>query len=170
MSLRRSWFLHEVRLLIMPKTRPPVDRVMDRVEVDYFGCWLYTGPLDRDGYGMTSVPSSTAKRGWGTRRVHRVLYDYFREIVPDDMTLDHACRVRSCVNPDHLQICTSGENVMRGNSLQAQYAARTHCKNGHVFDGDNLFKRASGQGRGCRACQKAGEKRYRVKKEATNNG
>jgi hypothetical protein len=81
------------------------------------------------------------------------------------MTLDHICKIRNCVNPDHLEICTAGENVMRGDSLQAWYAARTHCKNGHPFSGDNLFLRPGGRGRGCRACQKAGEQRYRMKKK-----
>jgi len=155
-------------------TQSPVDRTMNKVEVDYFGCWLYGGFLDRDGYGNVSIPLATARRGWSTGRAHRVVYEYFRGTIPDGMTLDHICGVRNCVNPDHLQPCTAGENVMRGNSLQAQYATRTHCKNGHPFSGSNLFTKRDGQGRGCLACQAAGQARYRAKKkqkkEAMTNG
>ncbi len=151
--------------------RSPSARVLDRTKKTA-KCWLYQGPLDRDGYGIVSAPSSKAKRGWGSTRVHRAVYEALVGPIPEGLTLDHKCKVRHCVRPDHLEPCTAGENVMRGGSLQAQYAARAHCKSGHPFSGQNVFIRANGQGRGCRACQKIGHHKWLSKqqKEAARNG
>lgn len=70
-------------------------------------CWLWTGPKSPLGYGRSS--SSGA---------HRRVYEYLIGRVPEDMDLDHLCRVRNCVRPDHLEVVTHAENVRRG------YAAR----------------------------------------------
>ncbi len=119
------------------------------------GCFIWTGNLSWNGYG-------TLKMGYkreGNRRTewaHRAAYEYFVGPIPEGLDLDHKCRMRCCVNPDHLEPVTRGENTKRGllpGMLRAQKAAQTHCKSGHPLSGDNLKMSVSG-GRLCRACRK----------------
>lgn len=105
------------------------------------GCWLWTGATLR-GYG-------TYMRAGGAYIAHRYAYEDRVGPIPTGLDLDHLCRCRTCVNPDHLEPVTRGENLRRG------YAARglkTHCAQGHPFDEVNTFQRSDG-GRGCRACR-----------------
>ena len=60
------------------------------------GCWLWIGPLHRNGYGHL------ARIEHGDRLAHRVVYESERGPIPLGLTLDHLCRVRSCVNPAQL--------------------------------------------------------------------
>lgn len=67
-------------------------------------CWIwqrYVNP--RTGYGYT--PTATA---------HRYVYEKEVGSVPGGMDLDHLCRVRSCVNPQHLELVSRAENARRG--------------------------------------------------------
>lgn len=76
-------------------------------EVDSNGCWIWQHAIGDDGYG----------RIWNGRimaRAHRVYYERLVGPVPLGLELDHLCRVRSCVNPNHLEPVTHGENVRRG--------------------------------------------------------
>lgn len=118
-------------------------------------CWLWRGKIDRDGYGMSSTPRlrmDVAK----TPRAHRVAcLDRFDSIQASTPVLDHLCRVRHCVNPEHLEPVTTQENSLRGighNSL------KTHCPRGHEYTAENTYTRrqskiAGGElARVCRAC------------------
>ena len=80
-------------------------RVLSKVARDANGCWLWTGAL-LDGYGIVKV-------GGGVRRAHRVVFEFERGPIPDGLELDHLCRVRRCVNPDHLEPVTKAENIRR---------------------------------------------------------
>jgi len=71
------------------------------------GCWNWIGFLDRNGYGICGRGVNNEKYA------HRAVYRYFRGTIPKGMTLDHLCRNRSCVNPDHLEPVTLKENVRR---------------------------------------------------------
>lgn len=71
------------------------------------GCWIWTGELNRNGYG----------RVWRLgRRVmaHRAMYELLVGPIPEGLVLDHLCRVRCCVNPKHLEPVTVRENTIRG--------------------------------------------------------
>lgn len=109
-----------------------IERVMRRVEFDTNGgCWLWTGTLSR-GHGQIvhegcSVP------------VHRALYEALRAPVPKELTMDHLCRVRCCVNPDHLEPVTNRENLRRGYSPSAVHGRKTHCDHGHLFTPENTY-------------------------------
>lgn len=70
-------------------------------------CWLWRAQLDRDGYGRFSLNGQ--RRG-----AHRVAYEAIHGPMAPGMTIDHICRVRHCVNPDHLEAITHKENVNRG--------------------------------------------------------
>lgn len=82
------------------------------------GCWLWLGATWANGYGKTSTPIT------GTRIAHRALYAQARGAAPEGMDLDHLCRQRLCVNPDHLEPVTRQENIARG------HKARKVCQNG----------------------------------------
>lgn len=89
------------------------------------GCWLWTGGLMNRGYGKLCF-------GDGTRLAHRVSWELHRGPIPEGLVLDHVCRVRSCVNPDHLRLVTIAQNVLENSvSESALHAKQTHCLKGH---------------------------------------
>lgn len=71
-------------------------------------CWVWDGPATRDGYGQVS-----RERGFSTR-AHRYFYQKIIGAIPPGMHLDHRCRRRLCVNPEHLEPVSPGENIRRG--------------------------------------------------------
>ncbi len=108
------------------------------------GCWFWQGSKYQNGYGK-----------YGSRGImaHRIFYTLFKGEVPTDMALDHLCRERTCVNPEHLEIVTMVENVMRGESTHAKNARKTHCKKGHELTGANLYIHPTRGHRQCRTCR-----------------
>ena len=121
------------------------------------GCWTWTGATDGSGrYGSFSVNGKL-------ERAHRVAYRIAIGPVPEGLVLDHLCKVTLCVNPRHLEPVTQRENVMRGDSLQAANARKTHCPRGHAYD----MTMPNG-GRTCRACfrelNREAVRRYRAKR------
>lgn len=108
------------------------------------GCWLWIGATTGGGYGNVWVAGK-----W--RPAHRVLFEIARgEVIPAGLQLDHLCRVRRCVNPDHLEIVTAKENIRRSPLIGQHHRRRTHCKRGHLIDGF----RPQTQRRYCLACAK----------------
>lgn len=97
------------------------------------GCWLWLDYLDKKGYGYLRVSPNLMIQA------HRVSY-WIKTGVLSDQTnvLDHLCRLPCCVNPDHLELVTQQTNILRGVGMGARWANRTHCKNGHLLEGDNL--------------------------------
>src|SRR5262245_23093800 len=87
------------------------------------GCFLWLGTLNDSGYGVFGVRIKGVKK---QRRAHRLYYELMVRKVPKGKVLDHKCRIRCCINPEHLEICTSVENVMRGESLFAKQVKVTH--------------------------------------------
>lgn len=75
------------------------------------GCWLWTGAKNWTGYGQRSVRVDGKVR---TARAHRMAYELLVGPIPEGLTIDHLCRVRHCVNPDHLEPVTMKENARRG--------------------------------------------------------
>ncbi len=96
---------------------PPLERILARIEIDQeSGCWIYPKAA-KSGYAVLS----TGLRGDGSRRTkyaHRIAYEEMVGPIPDTYAIDHLCRVRTCVNPDHLEPVASAENVRRTNDLR----------------------------------------------------
>lgn len=125
------------------KPRPALDRFMEKVCMGYGGsCWMWTGYLNAG----TGYARFTPHHSIGPVSGHRWSYEYFRGRIPAGLTIDHLCRVRACVNPDHMEVVTMGINSLRGNSPPAINARKTHCQNGHPF---------LGSARVCVACRNA---------------
>jgi hypothetical protein len=91
--------------------RKPINRIEDRWTVDKNGCWLWL---------LAVTPAGYAEENWtgGVRVVHRKHYEEKHGKIPDKLVLDHLCRVRRCVNPDHLEAVTDAVNIQRGLSAK----------------------------------------------------
>lgn len=133
--------------------KTPEERFWERVDVA--DCWEWRGSRTSGGYGHFEV-------GGRTVVAHRLAYRYLVGAIDDDRQLDHLCRNRLCVNPDHLEPVTARQNTLRSHNPAAINAAKTHCSVGHPFDTANTYQDARGQ-RGCRRCRAAAVARYRAK-------
>lgn len=111
-------------------------------------CWLWLGAVSR-GYGHFVVSQRPTK----TLRAHRYSYELLVGQIPEGLTIDHLCRNRLCVNPDHLEPVTMKINVLRNGGPTALNAAKTHCLNGHPFDQQNTHITPKGLRR-CRMCER----------------
>jgi hypothetical protein len=113
------------------------------------GCWLWTGSVNKAGYGLFWT-------GAAQRLAHRCSYELHVGPIPAGLTLDHLCRVRCCVNPDHLEPVTQGDNARRSPIIGIRSGelqrSKTHCPKGHAYTGENLIIRENGWRR-CRACK-----------------
>ena len=115
-------------------------------------CWEWTASRIK-GYGQfaRTLP----------RVAHRRAYECLVGPVPESLELDHLCRVRHCVNPDHLEPVTGSENALRG-LRPIQLRSKRYCPQGHPYSGSNLYVRPSGV-RECRRCMRAHQqKHYRL--------
>lgn len=106
-------------------------------------CWLWTAKLQENGYGRFKYDDGHLGMA------HRWVYEQLVGPIPEGLVIDHLCQVKHCVNPDHLEAVSSGENVLRGDGPTAVNARKTSCLRGHEFS-----MRPSG-GRKCLVCEKA---------------
>lgn len=116
-------------------------------------CWLWQGnSWTPNGYGV--IDSKVA---------HKVLYEYLVAPVPDGMELDHLCKIRSCVNINHLEVVTHEENNKRSDSPTGINARKQECDYGHTLEGRNLYITPNGR-RQCRECVNRRAREYQARK------
>ena len=119
------------------------------------GCVLWLAAITPTGYGRIRV-------GQKVHQAHRVSYELAHGPIPDDLVIDHLCRVRCCINPDHLEAVTQAVNVRRG----AGSSTETNCLHGHAWTPENsmfVVQRRRGnpiQVRICRACHNQRSREY----------
>ena len=122
-------------------SRSNKDRFFPKVyQTEY--CWFWLAYCTSDGYGRFRYNGI-----W--MEAHRASYIMFRGPIPEGLEIDHLCRVRKCVNPEHLEIVTHIENMQRGNRFDIGKLNRvkTHCPQGHLYS----MVDAAGARR-CRSC------------------
>lgn len=135
---------------------PALERIMARTDRSG-ACWLWTGRLNRDGYAEMKLHGRTLM-------AHRVAYQELVGRIPDGLELDHRCRVRHCVNPEHLEPVTDRENSLRSDSIPAANARKTHCDHGHPFDEANTYWQGGRRHR--RACNLERVRAYKARRKA----
>jgi len=118
------------------------------------GCWLWIGATAR-GYGQIWVDGRT-------QPAHRIAYELLVGPIPEGLQLDHLCRVRHCVNPEHLEPVTNRENILRGVSIVPQNAAKTHCPQNHPYDDANTYYEGPARWRRCLTCKRERQRLARV--------
>lgn len=132
------------------KLKPISERLWAKVDKTDT-CWLWMGTRNGVGYGLISA----GKAGEQPRLVHRVAYELLVGPIPKGMQLDHLCRIRHCVHPEHLEIVTNRENNLRVPHIQ-EARARTHCIHGHLWATNEA---RVGTRRACRSCRADQRKR-----------
>jgi HNH endonuclease len=126
------------------------------------GCWLWMGHVTSWGYGILSLRGKPV-------RAHRYFYQSLRGPISDGKQLDHLCRVKCCVNPNHLEVVTSRVNVLRGIGPSAVNIKKEYCLRGHSLSGDNLYVPRD-LSRQCRECKRFRDRRRRMcKREALHD-
>ena len=130
------------------KRRPLMERILGYIEIDpSTECWLWIAGKSPAGYGRLSIGGTVVL-------AHRVTWVIWNNrAIPDDMELDHLCRVRSCCNPYHVEPVTHIENVRRGlaATLKCEHPRSDRC----IVDGRISY---------CKACRREA-KSPRTRKE-----
>lgn len=116
------------------------------VRVPESGCWVWVKAVNSLGYGRITTNSIV-------ENAHRASYKAFVGEIPNGLEIDHLCKVRCCVNPDHLEAVTRYEN-MRRSSVWQYRKNKSHCQRGHELTNDNRYTAPSlGNKYLCRACK-----------------
>lgn len=125
-------------------------------KVDASGdCWLWVAGRTPNGYGKFKIAGQSLG-------AHRVAWRLLVGPIPDGLAIDHLCKVKRCVNPDHLEPVTPRSNVMRSSSWAARQAGQTHCKRGHPLSGPNLARWGKRGHRFCRICHRERTRAWRA--------
>ena len=123
-----------------------IQKFIKRIKMDLLSdCWNWVGYLSKDGYARISI---NGIQSYG----HRLSYQYWKGNIPNGLQLDHLCRNRKCVNPNHLECVTTQENIRRGFSIATINSLKTHCKRGHEYTVKNTWYRKDRTGRFCKKC------------------
>lgn len=125
--------------------RPGATRAIQGYVVEESGCWTWTGKRAKRGYGQF-------ERAKHAISAHRWYFEQANGPIPAGLVLDHICRNTSCVNPDHLRVVTSKENILFGVSPSAINARKTHCIHGHALTPENTERLLRPDGRWRRRC------------------
>lgn len=142
-----------------PKPKPAIERFLAKVREAENGCHEWTAGQNGRGYGVFAYgtranPNGRSNSNMGMVLAHRWAYEYFVGPIPEGLTIDHLCRNRLCCNPAHLEVVTQRENTLRGESVSALAARRTHCPKGHPYSPENTAITLAGA-RKCVLCNRA---------------
>ncbi len=123
-------------------------------------CLEWTAFIDPNGYGKFKLNGKT-------KRAHRLSYEESKGKIPDGLVMNHICRTRHCVNPDHLEAITQQENCQKGiagfvGGLKQRL--KTHCPHGHPYSKENTYVYPNGS-RECRICKRIKSRQWEQHKK-----
>lgn len=88
------------------KTFKP-ENFYSKLDKEHTECWIWTGKRALNGYGSLKINGKD-------KTAHRMFYEYFIGAIGENQEVDHLCRNRQCVNPEHLEAVSHSVNVRRG--------------------------------------------------------
>lgn len=130
----------------------PMHRFMNSIEVSG-KCWLWQKGTDVNGYGQFSIRGVMLK-------AHRFIYEVYENKIPADKEIDHLCRQKNCVNPEHLEAVPHSVNMKRIS------LSMSSCRAGHEYNEVNTRNYLNKQGkliRTCRVCDRTRRRNARAK-------
>jgi hypothetical protein len=132
-------------------------RFMAKVRKADSGCWEWTaGKRGLRGYGSFRLDGRM-------QAAHRVSMRLHGKEIPAGLVVDHICRNPACVNPGHLRAVDQRTNVHENSEAPGRLnALKTHCPQGHAYEGANLYVAPDGQ-RKCRECKRIANRARRAK-------
>jgi len=74
------------------------------VDFDPGKCWIWYGAMDDYGYGRMDIHGKH-------RKAHRLSYELYKGVIPEDKVICHKCDNPSCVNPNHLFLSSQKDNM-----------------------------------------------------------
>lgn len=135
------------------------ERLLSKVQYANTGCWIWTGCV-ANKYGQ--IGSGEGKQ---RIRTHRASYMIFKGPIPEGMVIDHLCRNKLCINPNHLEVVTLKENAYRGESPTIKIHHSGYCARGHEINSINTsFHPRTGLIQHCRICER--DKKHALKRGA----
>lgn len=140
--------------------RDPMERFFSKVVISRnTSCWVWTDHLEF-GYGIFSIRGTIF-------RAHRFAYIIYKGAIEEGLVIDHLCRNKRCVNPDHLEAVTQSLNITRG-KLPTSKPIRAFCAQGHPLSGRNRLPRGK-TGARCRICKRTYSREWaRIKLNVKN--
>ena len=130
------WYATRCRPCHLISIGTPTERFLQKINKTE-SCWLWTGGLDKLGYGVVW-------NGEKLKKAHRFHWELINGKVPYGMNILHECDVRNCVRIDHLRIGTQLDNIMdrckRGRSASGEKHPRAILSENEVRLIRNSYK------------------------------
>lgn len=128
------------------------------------GCWLWGGFVAPNGYGSYWADGTNC-------HAHRYIKLKEQELESSELVVDHLCKTRDCVNPEHLDLVTQKENIKRGDTgthpnTGSHNRNKTRCPQGHEYSLDNTFVVPKTGHRKCITCKRERNREYMRKYNA----
>jgi hypothetical protein len=140
----------------MGAKRPLKERFEGKfVKGDIDECWEWQAGIAKSGYGQ--IMTGDAEIGFKPGLAHRLSYTFYIGPIPENFTIDHKCKNKKCVNPNHLQPLSFEDHGRKDN----QNVNKTHCQNGHPFDEENTYSWDGNDYRQCKICKKERQAEWR---------
>jgi len=130
------------------------------------GCLIWTGAHVPKGYGVVTMNGPQLERM--TNMAHRWAWILTHGPLAQGLEIDHLCRNRLCVNPEHMEPVTHAENMRRGQMVRGKkhhHGRKTHCPRGHPLSGSNLRTWTDKRGYTRRYCRECGRQTARAWRE-----